>query len=880
MLAGTFDVELSAIDIGPCLPATVVLMKTGLFLLLAGSVFAGLAVGTTATDSWFLAEAGADNLPLIYLATPIAVVLYTLLATALCHVTSMTVVLLATLGLVGAAAASVGVGLTFYPHLGHAVPLIFGTKLFVNSWLYVAFTQMWNFISGYIDIHAGKTEFPRLNGAAALGLMIGGGTIAFLAQRVPMAWFYFIWAGLCVISFALTIWIAATMKPLQQKLSSLDERGDKPRFFGRHLTSRYTILIATSAVLLIGVTVLCEWLCFRQFNVDAMDKARAFLPVGATVSAISEQARGIMQQLFGVLGVCSGALVLVINLFLFSPLVKRIGVGNTILIQPILYASAFTALALAQGFASAVWALLVFQGFFVALDANTRNFLFNASPKGNRVVVRNFIEGILEPWAAALAGAFLFWGAMIPVGAQDAASSLLNKLFNLPLNWLESWGGRSLDPAEISLIGLILSVVAFVMALVIRWLYPKAIANNFLASTVHPSITGTRNAESAVAKSSPELHEGDGSSAAVLLKNLPVCPDPGDANWTRILRLRGPVAVKSIFAAAHRLSAVGLLQGLQRIESAGAIAVPLSFGALESDSSSMTAKRLAVEALAKLSRFQLEASSERLLDRYFARCRTYHDWINLATARNYPFANAVAKKLRNAEVELIVTLLHHTGRIPPPATVSAALASNEVDEKADVIEALSIALNDPERLELMVGASTEDSTSLTLEDLLATTGHLPNNRLPDALAAALIIDDPESEPISLPLRIAILAEKQFGTSPLGRWQRTLALASSPLLRSASLDAIEVLAAEIEPPSASSDGLWIAAESGPHGPAGTCLNPNWLRGEPNDPESRPHDTEIVELSKDWLNRLAQLCPNVSLDWLAGSEEHDSKEELCA
>lgn len=856
-------------------------MKTGLFLSLAGSVFAGLAVGTTATDSWFLAEAGADNLPLIYLATPIAVVLYTLLATALCHVTSMTSVLLATLGLVGAAAASVGVGLTFYPHLGHSAPLIFGTKLFVNSWLYVAFTQMWNFISGYIDIHAGKTEFPRLNGAAALGLMTGGGTVAFLAQRVPMAWFYFIWAGLCVISFALTIWIAATMKPLQQKLnSSLDELGDKPRFFGRHLTSRYTILIAASAVLLIGVTVLCEWLSFRQFNVDAMDKARAFLPVGATVSAISEQARGIMQQLFGVLGVCSGALVLVINLFLFSPLVKRIGVGNTILIQPILYASAFTALALAQGFASAVWALLVFQGFFVALDANTRNFLFNASPKGNRVVVRNFIEGILEPWAAALAGAFLFWGAMIPVGAQDAASGLLNKLFNLPLNWLESWGGRSLDPAEISLIGLILSVAAFVMALVIRWLYPKAIANNFFASTVHPPITRPSNVESTIARSSPELNEEDEPSAAILLKNLPACPEPDDASWTRILRLRGPVAVKLVFAAAHRLSSVGLSQGLQRIESAGAIAVPLSFGALESDSSSMAAKQLAGEAVAKLSRFQLEASSERLLDRHFARCRTYHDWINLTTARNYPFANAVAKKLRNAEVQLIITLLHHNGRIPPPATVSAALASNEVDEKADVIEALSIALNNPERLALVVGESTEDSTTRTLEDLLATTGHLPNSRLPDALAAALIVDDPELESTSLPLRIAILAEKQFGRSALSLWQTTLALASSPLLRSASLDAIEVLAAEIEPPSANSDGLWIAAESGPHGPAGTCLNPNWLRGEPNEPESRPHSREMVELSKDWLNRLAQLCPNVSHDWLASSEARDSKEGLYA
>jgi AAA family ATP:ADP antiporter len=846
-------------------------MKTGSFLMLAGSIFVGLAVGTTATDSWFLAEAGADNLPLVYLATPIIVVIYTLMATALCHITSMTFVLGATLVFVGAAAASVGGCLTFHPHLANAVPLVFGTKLFVNSWLYVAFTQMWNFISGYIDIHAGKTEFPRLNGAAALGLMIGGGTVALLAQRVPMAWFYFIWAGLCVLSFALTVWVASTMKPLQHtQNSSLDERGDQARFFGPHLTSRYAVLIATSAVLLIIVTVLCEWLAFRQFNVDAMDKARSFLPVGATLSAISEHARGILQQLFGLLGVCSGALVLLVNLFLFSPLVKRVGVGNAILIQPILYASAFTALALAQGFASAVWALLVFQGFFVALDANTRNFLFNAAPKGNRVVIRNFIEGILEPWAAALAGAFLFWGAMIPVGVRDAASIWLNQFFHLPLDWLETWGGRSLDPAELSLIGLVVSAAAFASALLIRWLYPKAIAANFFASAFHPSIPRVNDAELAGPETEPshKLNEDDDATAAALLKNLSVCPGANDPDWARILRLKGPVAVRSVFSAAHRLSALGLLQGLQRIESAGPISIPCCFGVLENGSSSMAAKRLAIEALAKLSGFQLEAASETLLERHFARCRTYRDWKNLASDQNFQITNAVAEKLRGGEVELILTLLHHIGRIPAPAIVSVALASSDIKEKADVVETLSIAANDPDRVALLVGESTGDElTTQTLEHLLPAIDNLPNAQLPEALAAALVADRPELQSRLSPLCIAMLAEKQFGESASGRWQKRLALASSPLLHGASWEAIEVMAEEIDQPTGNPRGLWIAADAGPHGPVGTCLNPGWLQGQPDDPDLTLNGTEIMELSTNWLGRLALLSPNLPLNWLA-------------
>jgi len=324
------------------------------------------------------------------------------------------------------------------------------------------------------------------------------------------------------------------------------------------------------------------------------------------------------------------------------------------------------------------------------------------------------------------------------------------------------------------------------------------------------------------------------------------------------------------------------LQGLLRIESTGPISIPCCFGVLENDSSSMAAKRLAIEALAKLSSFQLDEASEPVLDRHFVRCRAYRDWIRQASDQNLQVTKAVAEKLMDGEVQLILTLLHHTGRIPAPAMVSVALASGDFEEKADVIEALAIAVNDPERLALLIGeAAEEELATQTLEELLLAARHLPNAQIPDALAAALVVDLPEWGSRSSPLYIAMLAEREFGKSTLGRWQTRLALASSPLLRGASWEAIETMAAEVHQPSGNPCGLWITVEDGPHGPAGTCLNPGWLKGEPEDPKHSSNEVEVVELSADWLGRLTLLSPNLPFDWLANIRNaSNDRQELFA
>jgi hypothetical protein len=200
--------------------------------------------------------------------------------------------------------------------------------------------------------------------------------------------------------------------------------------------------------------------------------------------------------------------------------------------------------------------------------------------------------------------------------------------------------------------------------------------------------------------------------------------------------------------------------------------------------------------------------------------------------------------------------------------VSVALTSGDFEEKADVMEAVAIAVNDPERLALLIGEVPEEELATqTLEELLLAVSHLPNAQLPDALDAALVADQPEWGSKSSPLYVAMLAEREFGKSAPGRWQTSLALASSPLLRGASWEAIETMSSEVHQPAGNPRGLWITVEAGPHGSAGACLNPGWLRGESDTPKLSSNEVEVVELSTDWLGRLALLSPNLPFDWLA-------------
>ena len=139
-----------------------------------------------------------------------------------------------------------------------------------------------------------------------------------------------------------------------------------------------------------------------------------------------------LAALFGKLYAGVNVLNLLVTLLLFKGMVRRFGVRNVALVQPLVYLGAFGLLLIDGGVFSAIAGFVAFQGVMTSIDFNNINLLYNALPEAGKKETRTVIEGICEPLATATAGLFLLWaqagmsgGSLSLVGFGVAATCLL-----------------------------------------------------------------------------------------------------------------------------------------------------------------------------------------------------------------------------------------------------------------------------------------------------------------------------------------------------------------------------------------------------------------------------------------------------------------------
>lgn len=403
--------------------------KVLLFALLAGLLQAGVAIGTVAADSLFLAGLGIEMLPVVFIFMPVVMLVYAPLYSLLVERLGVRALFQLTLVTLVVGGLFFGFGGDSF---GHERWFLFATKFYAGLWFIALYTLFWNFADDYFSILDGKRLYGLIAAGSSAGSMLGGGLVSGLTGVVPAAKLFLVWSVVAIATFPVLVIALKRFRAIAADEAQSDESLSLfglLRFIGHTFAnSRFAFAVASICFAMVALTGGLEYLALGQF-------AR-----GRSADELA--------ALLGGLYALAGLLTLIINLFFFNRIVGRLGVGSTALVVPFAYLGAFVFFYLNTGFAAALFAFYAYQTLFVAIEFNNINLLYNALPAGVKRQLRTFIEAMAEPAASATVGLFLYYSA------------------------------SRIDPDNLALAGLLAACGALAVAGFIRQNYVRALAVN------------------------------------------------------------------------------------------------------------------------------------------------------------------------------------------------------------------------------------------------------------------------------------------------------------------------------------------------------------------------------------------------------------------
>ena len=393
----------------------------------------GMGIGFSAGDAAFLSNVGADSLPVIFLLTPIVMVLYTAIFSFLLVRSSIGHMVDFTLGALIAGGATLWALLDAGLDPEWQTILYYILKLYLAVWYIALYTLFWNFTDTYFDIQDAKRLFPLFAAFCALGTATGALFVSLFASSFPMHYFLLIWAGIALLTAPLARFLRRRWGQIAENDMAATEHDDSTvnqlAEVGRAFrNSRYAIVLTMTLFITLLMTNLAE---FQYSKVLQDGRSEAELA-----------------SLLGALYAAANLFNLVVCLFVFNRLVARFGVRNVAFIQPLTYFAVFGYFFLQGGTGAALAAFFAYHGVLTSIQYNNENLLFNAVPSHVKRPLRTVMEGMCEPVASLVAGGFLLYAA------------------------------NHLDMRELSGIGVITGMVLIGVVVALRQLYPAAMAAN------------------------------------------------------------------------------------------------------------------------------------------------------------------------------------------------------------------------------------------------------------------------------------------------------------------------------------------------------------------------------------------------------------------
>jgi AAA family ATP:ADP antiporter len=598
----------------------------------------GMGIGFSVGDAVFFSHVGAAGLPVVFILTPLVMLIYTGIFSVLMVRFSLDRMVMLTLALLVIG----GVLFWFLLDNGGGEPLYYALKLYLAMWYIAIYTLFWNYTDAYFDIQDAKRLFPLFAAFCALGTASGALVVNLLASAIPTSWFLLLWAAIALATMPLARLLGRRWRQIAENDAEVEDEGvgikaQLAMLAGGFRSSRFTMVLAATLFVTLLMTNLAEY------------QYATVLQEGRTEADLA--------ALFGALYAASNIFNLIVCLFVFNRLVSRMGVRNVAFILPLTYFAVFGFFFLNGGTAAALAAFFAYHAVLTSIEYNNQNLLFNAVPSAIKRPLRTVVEGMCEPLASLIAGVFLLYSA------------------------------KYLDLRELSGIGVILGAVLVVIVVWLRELYPAAMTRNMRR--------GWLDFSAPIASLSPDMQ-------ARLRDVVADASDPLNRQAAELLapstaqdaaRNSDVDAIPAILTRARTLAPRDRRVIAKTLTGYGETAIPHLVAALRDARRPYVERALAARVLADLSGAQFAAQADVLVSRELQAAREWTE--NAARLGAVPDAEIAVELLGRAQreragaaVDFILELLALRGLLPDFDLLIVSLHSANAKVRANAMEAI------------------------------------------------------------------------------------------------------------------------------------------------------------------------------------------------
>ncbi len=359
-----------------------------LLLLYAFAFLLNISVvwGQAASNALFLEKSGAKNLPLMFIAdailTAFSIIIYSAFVDRLSNTRLMIIISL------GGSILLIATRIGLFYELPLAYPTLF---LLERVWRALISIHSWTYIADFYDTRMAKRHFPLIGSGSRTSGILAGVLIVpiillFQIENLVIAWIGALFASGCLA------WVIPLLAPpasTEKKKASANAIKNYQEGFRFVLGSPFLRLMAVAALFSTLTIYLLEF------------EAQSFLEAHFRSSANE------LGMFYGKLETLSNLITLPIQMFFLSRVITWLGVGNANLIFPVLSSIAYFWIILFPSLPAASFARVDQTALRSVFRTPIDGLLFNAISPNMRGRARAFINGLLIPLGALLAGLLL-----------------------------------------------------------------------------------------------------------------------------------------------------------------------------------------------------------------------------------------------------------------------------------------------------------------------------------------------------------------------------------------------------------------------------------------------------------------------------------------
>ncbi len=265
----------------------------------------------------------------------------------------------------------------------------------------------WNYASDFYDARASKRIVPVINAASRFAIIVAGLTIPLLNRLLAPSAIILLWVLTLVIIALLSL---VMNKHIAREALATGASPIRTQPHKQHISYRQNIREGFQYV---SSSNYLRWLALSTFLMVIIFALLNY--EGGKIFAQQFTTRADMTNFIGYLNGITNLIMLPVQLFLFSRVVTKIGVGNANIIFPagtflISGAVLLSPLSLASG------ALAHFDRntFRYSTQESSNNLLYNAVPARVKGRSRSFIDGLVLPVGLLASSVWLEFGKLLP----------------------------------------------------------------------------------------------------------------------------------------------------------------------------------------------------------------------------------------------------------------------------------------------------------------------------------------------------------------------------------------------------------------------------------------------------------------------------------